>query len=324
MAGETEAKQIDKGFYPLKHFVHHHERYNYYPWVVDELAHNGRLLNTLTKELSNMGFRKFSYLGAGDNSLVLETTENQLVRICLQGMGENGLRPDHPAILQPIVRQIIHQGIPFDRHTLMIEVMPKVRTQGVEAHHAALLEEGLKKSGYILDDMYEIDAKNPFGKRIRDKAGNPVYRTTNIGLIDVDGKTAPVLIDTGRIRKIKRTAKDNTHLAPWLDADGTWLQKKFDPRIEVTNVINGKELKHVDELLKGPKPFLARLHIKPDARPVSQTVEAMVKDGMYRDEVAQLYKRAYDRLDKDGTNFSELLLEERQKMKEEGSYITKK
>ncbi|NCY24959.1 MAG: hypothetical protein EBX37_08850 [Alphaproteobacteria bacterium] len=310
---ETQAAQAE-GFYPLAHFIKHPQ---HYPWVVHLMKYDDGLVKATANALADMGFRKFRFLGAGGLSLVLDTTENQVVRISARDMvGDNGLRPRHPAILQPIFRKRMSHGLPLpgDRHTLILEVLPKVRTEGVTQQHAAQVEDALRKSGYEVEDMFAIDN---VGRKIRDESGHAIYRTCNIGLIDIDGKSVPVLIDPGLIRRCRRTARNDEHLKPWLDDKGRWLQQVFEDRTAPTNVIDKEALRKVEHVLRGKKPLLARLGLKADTRRQSELVNAITNDGMYGDEVATLLQRAHER-DPHNPDFSRVLREERQRMKEEG------
>lgn len=299
-------------FRPLSFFVRQPQ---HYPWVVHLMDYHPGLLKAAGDALADMGFRRFRFLGAGGLSLVLETTENQVVRISARdAVGDNGLRPKHPAVLQPIAsRRITHGLLPGERHTLILEVLPRVRTWGVTQAHAAMVEGALRKSGLEAEDMFATDT---IGRTLRDAAGAPLYRTCNIGLIDVDGQSVPVLIDPGLLRRCRRGAPDDAHLEPWLDAAGRSAQQRYDGRSAPSNIIDGPALRRAERAQRGVKPLAARLGLGADTRRESQLVQAIREDGLYPDQLQALLLRAQERHG-DGPGFSRTLEEERRRLRAE-------
>jgi hypothetical protein len=311
MTNTSEQKTEKKTYHPFEHFITDSE--GYYPWVVHEMRYDENAVRAVSKALSDMGFRRFSYLGAGGQSLVLETTEHQLVRIALAGLaGDNNIRPKHPAILQPITRKKLHIGL-LSPKTLLIEVMPKVRSEGVTQDHCRMVYEALEKDGITTEDTYQRDN---IERVIKDEQGRSLYRTCNVGLIDLDGKEVPVLIDPGMIKQKSLLPKIGgyKHVNFWVDENGRWLQEKYDMRREPTNVINSRKLMDIGNVMKGDDSFLRKLRLKKDTRHESQTIKAIAEDGLYPDEVAKLYERAIEHRQGD-ENFSDTLRREREAMR---------
>lgn len=237
----------------------------------------------MVRTLGDMGFRHFNYVGTGNFSLVLNTTDNQVVRVYKKTSGTKD-RPVHPAILQAIATREFNVG----EKEYVIEVLPKIRNtragfQDCEKVNAALLKSGIRVSDY-----------NAPG---------------NIGYIRVRGENVPVLLDPGMAEYLPEynQKKDATeHLQPWLAADGSWLQHMVEERSKPSGVITGDELKNVE-----------RVTGKRRGR-VGQTATAIAKDGFYQPEVEAMYARAMYKLDRNPTeNFSDLLKAEREGIKKE-------
>jgi hypothetical protein len=260
------------------------------------------LMTDVTAALDAMGFRRFRLLGSGHFSLAMETTDNQIIRLTYyraEHLKEN--RPEHPAILQPITVTSI-SGRDNPREGIIIEILPKVKTAGVTEHHLDMLEAALTTSGISVHD-------------IRKKA--------NVGLMEIDGKEIPVLIDPSVAVTTAPLTESQQHLEPWLAPDGTWLQKIYEPRTAPTNVIPKTVADTVEAVTRGPRPLLDRalgkIGVRRDSRRMSQTASAIKEDGMYGDQLATLYQRTTDRVNGASNQipFSQLLEEERRKMNEE-------
>ncbi len=259
-----------------------------------------RVLAEVEKKLGQMGFRHFDYVGRGVNAVALHTTEDQILRISFDGDDQRKERPLLPGILQPIATHVIKSG----QARVRVEVLPRVRTEGVTQEQRGSLADALLASGWHVGDI--------------DKPGN-------VGLIEVKGKIVPVLVDPGCLVPTDWKKRDNdTHWKPWLDDSGAWLQSCKDSRGAASGLVTDRALARADKALRGPRPWRDRaeslLHsIAVDGRPESQTVEAIRTDGMYPEQVGELYKRAAEKwVDvKDGPSFSEALKNERNLMKDE-------
>lgn len=239
--------------------------------LLRELKKNPKLSKNLEEGLAELGFRRFSPIGIGAYSLAMHTTENQVVRIFRPSAQNKLERPYHPAILQPIQTRAYGEG----DAQVVIEILPKVRTKGVTENHIATLNKALMRSGFSVMDI--------------GKAGN-------VGLMDVDGRSVPVLIDPGACRKIAQPNPGILYLKRWLDADGQWLQNKFEPRREPSNVVTGAELRNIRKVLTA------------EGERESQTAIA-IETGLYRDEFETVYRRAMAKHNVD-TSFSELVARE--------------
>jgi hypothetical protein len=285
------------------------------PIVVEALKRKRSLLKKLGTALDGIGFRRFHFVGAGECALVMETTEEekpdrnkQIIRLTYFGnhMGHNYMmdrRPSHPAILQPIHRFTImeHENA---KEGILVEVLPKVKTTGVQREHYKVLETALTGSGIFVWDL---------------------NRPGNVGLMSVKGKGVdiPVLIDAGVADTTSLPKDPDVDLGLWLAPDGTWLQKIFEPRTAPDNVISRTSADKVESALRGPRPLLDRaigvLGINYDSRRVSQTALAINEDGMHADQLANLYQRAMDEFLKDSNTllFNKILEQERDKMRKE-------
>jgi hypothetical protein len=269
------------------------------------LSGNSAVLSSVTRELDRLGFRRFSVLGRGSNALVLTTTDNQLVRLSRAGNTERLTRPSHPAILEALFREILpvtaNAGDSARKYDIILEVLPKINPC---YSHRNLLASALRLSGL---QPYDI------------------HHTGNVGEIEFEGKTIPLLIDVGLIKKDyaytpEENAKLKKALSLWLTKDGEWIQRKwlkaqrqkFDlmqNATGLTGAIPREQVENLDSVLRGPDDA---------ARRESQTVKALNEDGMYEGELADLYDRAAKRIDPSkNQNFSELLKEERIAMKAE-------
>lgn len=255
----------------------------------------------LQKQLADLGFRRVEFLGQGFLALTLLTTENQVLRIGTEREWQLAERIKHPAILQPIQTYFLKCGGAGRRHanqiTLRVEVLPRVRTglDNVKPQH--------------LDDLKEVLQKS------RIKVPDLVW-PGNIGIMDIDGKELPVLVDPGLARPYdgEEAICQGEHVRAWLDDDGRWLQRKFEPRTKASGVIDRKALEKLDITLRGPNE---EYNVPYTQRPSSgQTVQAIRDDGMYEEQVAALYRRAMEK-HSDGTNFSQLLKAERALMRGE-------
>ncbi len=261
------------------------------------------VLHDVEARLAEMGFRRFGWLAGGGGAVALETTENQVVRISQEGYSERTDRVEHPAILKPIARQVfeseVHvkghkRGKKLNTYTMIIEVMPKVRTEGVTEAHIKMLEDALENSGLYVQD-------------IRKKG--------NVALLEVDGKEVPVLLDAGAAREGARKAEGDAHLAPWAG-----VQAKFEARETPSDVIDGAQARIVEKVMRGPKSFKDRalgwVGVTQDSRRESQTRLAITEDGLYGKQLAELYSRAAAKTD-DTSNFSDALKAERALMQAE-------
>ncbi len=265
-------------------------------WCMEQ---NPKMLVDLQKSLGDMGFRQFEYLGAGIHAVGLHTTEGQVVRLSREMMDVSE-RPLHPAILQPIMTRRIKAG----GESVLLEVLPRVRTEGVTDAQQQMVYKALQKSGWHVGDV--------------EKKGN-------VGIMELGGREVPVLVDAGRVEVFLDKKVDNDeHLKPWLDDKGQWLQKAFDPRTAVSGVVDRAGLNHVERALRGKKSMgdhvaSLRQWKDVDTRRQSQTVAAIREDGMYPEQLAQLYERAAAKFEDSigGPNFSEVLKAERALMRDE-------
>jgi hypothetical protein len=173
-------------------------------------------LEGLADALEKSGYRKLKFFKSGENSLLFETTENQLLRICYTDHNGQrlGNRIKNPAILQPI--RSFELAVRDDQK-FTISIMPKVRTAGRNWKHVSILRGVLEQCGIAVNDMV----------------------LENVGLIDIPKygvKDLPVLLDAGGASKTH--AEFNQFLLEdWVAKDikdipdGTPWQKIFDPRI---------------------------------------------------------------------------------------------
>ncbi|MBY0406514.1 MAG: hypothetical protein K2Q01_02390 [Rickettsiales bacterium] len=248
------------------------------------LGRDAEAAREMERQLGDMGFRYFRFLGVGNFSLALHTVDDQVVRIfAKQPTTED--RPVHPAILQPIaVRQFT-----VGEREYVIEVLPRVRTNRIGWGDARRVKKALEESGIRVFD---------------------VKREGNIGYVRVDGKDIPVLVDAGEAKYLPDYEKRKTrtaHLKPWLSADGIWLQHKADGRTMPSGVVNGEELANVEW---GTGYYAGR--------PEGQTAGAIRDDGFYVAQVETMYARALEKLERSpNANFSELLKAERETIKRE-------
>ena len=249
------------------------------------------------KKLNSLGFRHFEYVGKGVKSVALHSTENQVLRISIDERNQLTKRPLLPGILQPIATHIVKYGAARVR----VEILPRVRTEGVKQEHIDMLREALLRSGYHVGDI--------------DKPGN-------VGLIDMKRGSIPVLVDPGLMVPYDAKKSDNDlHWKPWLNEKGAWLQSCNETRTAATGVITDRTLAKLDKRMRGPKSWREKIDgmmhgTVVDSRPVSQTVEAIKTDGLYTKQVDELYQRAMLKHD-DTTNFSEVLRQERTLMQDE-------
>lgn len=241
--------------------------------------------------LADMGFRHFRFLGTGTYSLVLHTTDNQVVRI-FDTQFAPAQRPLHPAILQPISSTPVHAG----KHSFIVEVLPKVRTDNVSKEDIGMLEKVFRRSGISVHDL--------------DLSGN-------VGYIRVNDRDIPVLVDAGaaktledvrkerqrimkpydvyrgvatpytdmeikRIEALMAPAGSQVDLQPWLAADGSWLQHQFETRRTASDVITGEQLAALKRGLGADEPERTR---------PSQIVAAIEREGMYAGEFSSMIDR---------------------------------
>jgi hypothetical protein len=274
------------------------------PRLIRLMQQDQHILKDTEAALNDMGFRRFHFLASGGTGFALDTTENQVVRVTMKRPSERGDRPEHPAILRAISSRIITtRASTGKKHSLeiIIEVLPKVRTEGVTEEHIRMLEGALAKSGLSVQD---------------------IRKQGNVALIEVGGREVPVLLDAGMVRKDNRQAESGTdHLKPWLRDDGTWLQRQYEPRTTPSNVVDGPALSRMESVLRGPRPLhdqaLGLIGVKRDSRRQSETIKAIIEDGMHPDQLAALYERAAARPEVKGVTFSDRLREERDAMRKE-------
>ncbi|MBY0406513.1 MAG: hypothetical protein K2Q01_02385 [Rickettsiales bacterium] len=239
----------------------------------------------ISELLSEKGFRHFTYLGNGANSLAMHTVDGQVVRV-FNKQPKVADRPVHPAVLQPI-EVYNFKGA---RDTYVIEVLPYVRTDMFNLADADKVYKALAGNGILVSDT---------------------WRPGNVGHIEVKkGQFIPVLVDPGTAMYANsyEAKKDITaHLQPWLAGDGTWLQRQVEKRRAPSGVIVGEELRAVE-----------RATGQHEGRTDGQTARAIREDGFYRKQVEDMYARAVLKLEKDPTrSFSELLKEEREAIQTE-------
>ncbi len=261
------------------------------------LVENRELLAHVQQKLADMGFRRFEFIGAGTVAMAMHTTRDQVVRIGPENDDYTLERPIHPAILQPICTEHIR----FQGHAIRVEVLPKVRTEGVTPNHLRRLKEALRLSNL---EVLDLGVKG------------------NVGLMDVGGQSVPVVIDPGALKVINKNLpviSRGEHLFLWMDDRNRPLQEDFERRKRPRHVVDAEALETVEQVMRGPRSMADRVaHTtgRPDHRRVSQTVEAVREDGLYPDQLKELYTRAMAKHD-DTTNFSELLKEERRILKDE-------
>ncbi len=213
-------------------------------------SNNGEYVRLLANALEKQGFRKIKFFKAGLNSILFETAENQLLRICShshQSTNALGGNATHPAILQPIAEFALHLS---DAPRLVISVMPKVRTNNVKWEHIEALKEVFEESGI---NVRELNAPN-------------------IGLIDIPEHgifDLPVLIDTGTatgsriVPQEKKILEKKWRASRIADVpDGTPWQNIFDPRIgtgRAENVVNDEQLAKLEENLGAESTIIKTL-----------------------------------------------------------------
>lgn len=266
------------------------------PVVMNILECKKGLLKKVERTLDNMGFRRFKLLSYGQHAIALESTDNQIIRI--SDSSYESSRPKHPAILQPIDKIALPSGC-------VIEILPRVRTSNITQEQYRKLHNALHSSGLHVQD---------------------ILKPGNVGIMVIGNQELPVLIDSGVVEGYTpfpfhgKRARDP--VADWLAEDGTWLQQQFEPRKKPSNVIPTTELAAIEKRMRG-KPrffdkFLSFIEAKRyDSRRESQTVNAIAKDGLYPDQLAALYERAAERLDdEENVSFSELLRQERERLKD--------
>jgi hypothetical protein len=240
-----------------------------------------KAVSELTAKLDEMGFRRFSSLGNGIHALAFHTTENQIVRISRITDEEGGERPNHPAILKAITRKKITIG----DNDFLIEVLPKVRTEGPEFENALCPVDGklrmvLNYSGYSARDL---GVKG------------------NVGLMDmvVDDEiiTLPVLIDCGLLTH-KVSNVPNPVLVQWLDREGNWLQDYYDPRKQPSGVITEAEHEWFKKLQNGR----------------DSTMKKMMDAGAYSVHIRDAFLRAELRAEGGDISFADALKAEHAQM----------
>lgn len=107
-------------------------------------------------------------------SFLFDIGDGQVLHISAMNYDKNHKRENAPEILQPL--KILNKD-----KELKIEILPKVKTDGVRQHHAYTLISSLAKQGLIFADC----------------------KLANIGLIQVAGKDIPVVIGDGSVIKMK-------------------------------------------------------------------------------------------------------------------------
>ena len=82
----------------------------------------------IAEYVGDLGFRRLTYFGSGEHALVLDTVDDQLVRIV---QNSERRRDTNPYILQPIytTSDKVEQMLGF-----RIEVLPKLYAEGTEEH----------------------------------------------------------------------------------------------------------------------------------------------------------------------------------------------
>lgn len=262
------------------------------PLIVRQMREKPGLQRAMEQELDALGFRHFSYVGAGEFALALHTVDNQVVRLC-DGLFERE-RIKHPAILQPIDTH----RFSVDGKEYMIEVLPRVRTDNVKKNDSEKVKRALELSGIEVFDVR--------------KAGN-------VGYIDVNGKDVPVLVDAGMARyserlRCEQQKHDTGHLSEWIGKDGVWLQHKLEKRTKPSGVITGEQLA---EMEWGMGKYQQGADAD-DRKGPSQTLGAISEDGFYAVQVEKMYAEAVKKLDaQPDANFSDLLKAERKTLKTE-------
>jgi len=249
-----------------------------------------KLLADVAGILDELGSRDLEFLGKGKSSLALLNADNQVIRIYNKS-SERIRRPYHPAILQPIKTIHLRRGLSH----LVIEILPKVLTEGVTAEHVSMVNEALYRSGISVGDL-GMDG--------------------NVGLLPLkDGRKIPVLIDPGCARQFMKPHDGIEHLKDWLAEDGSWLQKQYDSGRDSPGVI--EKLDRFEVRMRGPKSWIEEKYQaftgrNLNKRRVSQTIEG-IRDGLSDEDIGAIHEKARERLDdkKDSPSYSELIEKER-------------
>jgi|GEM_PF-6483762 len=271
------SRSVLRGYYP--------------PATIKALSYTPGLVDMLTKDLEKEGFRRFRYFREGSNAIILETVDNQLVRISApvydaatkiyapdkrmhssdpySGYGVRNSRIWHPIILQPIsTHDYENEGKPYLRY----EVLPKLhRIYGGKAEDRdkiKIIEEALHKSGISILDL---DNKN---------VGS---------LLLPDGREILLALDVGMavFRKDPRTCGTGEHLKPWLTPDGHFLQCEAEPRIKSHPKRQGTPSGVVPDEEIGSYERARKRYV----RQPSATTE-LLNRGLYPEEINELMEQA--------------------------------
>lgn len=173
--------------------------------VIHPLSEDKALGQAVSAHLASLGFRRFSYFGAGAFALVLSTVEGQLVRLSLSK--KESQRPSHPAILQPQYTAFVrNRGKP----TVRIEVFPEVKTEGITIAEIDALSKILWQDGIFPCDIYTHGnvGRLPGGQLVALDAGQ--FMTYSAGKMGVD----------------------DLKQGGWIDAQGEWAQHHCFPQIK--------------------------------------------------------------------------------------------
>lgn len=117
------------------------EMINFFEEPEPEIVIDNRLVAAF---LDSMGIKKFGFLDTGNNALVFDIGNGQVLRLATLSE-EKDRRPDIPQVLQPVYTKIVS-------HT-RIEVLPKLNTKDVTKEHLQELAGVLKNSKYNFHDQ---------------------------------------------------------------------------------------------------------------------------------------------------------------------------
>ncbi len=190
--------------------------------------------------LSEIGFRQFAYFDSGEHAIVLDTVEDQLVRIVLSIERK---RDFVPHVLQPIyaTSELAEHALGF-----RIDVLPKLFNKGTEVHEHAL-EVALAKVHYHFRSLYSRNVM-----LLPD--GTPIIVDGDAVLTEAEFREKVKQRFVNIYRDVKtfdefKSEPDPPYYWGEMNDQTSWKQKKLLPQIgtgELTGVIPGQRLRALE------------------------------------------------------------------------------
>ena len=207
----------------------------------------------LAEYVGGLGFRRLTYFDSGEHALVLDTVDDQLVRIVQKSERR---RDSIPYVLQPIyaTSDNVEEMLGF-----RIEVLPKLHAKGTgEGRHIYSLEVALAKSDYYFRSHTLENVR-----LLPD--GTPIIVDADAVLTETEyrkGLRGPYLIIGVQSSETLKNRPDPPYYWGEMDDINSWTQKKLIPQIgtgDITGVISGSRLRTLETKLRHNDPLVVAI-----------------------------------------------------------------